>query len=130
LDIELYEGRDLRTKNVRIEWLEEEVDGAAGVPASDLRSRGLVGGENDDRNGSRALVLPQERCGLEPVELGHLEVEQDEGELLTPCDLYGLGARARIEQTFAERLEDSLERGEVRRMVVDEKDGRRTRRDR
>lgn len=91
-------------------------------------SRRLVGGDDDDGDRVGPLGFLEKRGRLETVELRHLEVEQDERKVLVCGDLHRLDAGARTDQALAERLEDRLERHQVRRMIVDQQDVRRRRR--
>ena len=69
-----------------------------------------------------ALALLDQLRRLEAVEHRHLDVEQDDRDLveqeLAESLLPGMG----VEQVLLERLEDGLQRKQVLRSVVDEQD--------
>ena len=71
----------------------------------------------------RARALDQLR-GLEAVHARHLDVEQDDREVVAQERRERLVARVREHELVAERLEDRLERDEVLGPVVDEQDVR------
>ena len=90
------------------------------------RGRGLV----EELDGPACVALGEgvarpSRSLREAVELRHLEVEENERKVLVCGDLHRLDAGARTDQALAERLEDGLERHQVRRMIVDQQDVRR-----
>jgi len=120
---ELDERGYLRAKDVRIIWLEEIVDCADVVAASDVARVLADRGEEDDRHVARARPPAKERGGLETVHLRHLHVEQDDGELHLQRVLQRLDPGRRADDVHVlERLEDRLQRQEVRRLVVDDED--------
>ena len=121
---EIDEHADLGADHIGIEGLVEEVDRAARISLRDRVPRRLVGRENDDRHAVAAVDLLQERRGREAIELGHLQVQQDEREVLVLRLRDRLPARAREHEALPERLEDRFERDEVRWMIIDEQDAR------
>ena len=129
---QLDKARHLGAEHVDIERLVEEVDRAARVALGDGVTRGLVGGEDDDGDGVGAIELLEQGCGLEAVELRHLQIEKDDRKVLVLGDGDRLAPRCSLDEALAERLEDRLERHEVRQMIVHEQDahGRVRRRDR
>ena len=120
LAVQLDEDRDLRAQHLRVERLEEVVDGARGVAAEHvpllLRDRG----QEDDRDRLRPLALLDQLRGLEPVETRHLDVEQDAREVLVEERPERLLAGLRADEVLAERLEDRAQGDEVLLAVVDE----------
>jgi hypothetical protein len=122
--VQLDEDRDLGQEDLRIERLEDVVDSARRVAAKDLllvlRDRRY----EDDRHVTRALALLDQRRGLEAVELGHLHVEEDHGDLVAEELPERLVAGVRVQQRLSERREDAFEREQVLRPVVDEEDVR------
>jgi hypothetical protein len=78
--------------------------------------------QEDDRDVAATFALLDQLRGLEAVEPGHLDVEQDAGEVVAQDRTQGLLARACFDEALTERLEDRLERDEVLVDVVDEQD--------
>ena len=72
----------LRPQDVRVERLHQVVDGAGLVAAEDVLRLLRDGGQEDDRHVARSLALLDQRGRLEAVEVGHLDVEQDEREVV------------------------------------------------
>ena len=72
----------------------------------------------------RPLALLDQGRGLEAVQLGHLHVEQDHGDVMAQKLPQRVLARVGVDQVLAERREDALERKQVLRPVVDEEDVR------
>ena len=120
LPVQLDEDRDLRTKHLRVERLEEVVDGTRRVAAEHvlllLRDRG----QEDDRDRLRPLALLDQLCRVEPVETRHLDVEQDAREVVVEQRPERLLAGLRADEVLAERLEDRSQGDEVLLAVVDE----------
>ncbi len=61
--------------------------------------------------------------GLEPVHLGHRDVEEDHGERVAEERLERERARRGLDEAKPERLERRLERGQVLVVVVDHQHG-------
>jgi hypothetical protein len=114
------EDRDLGAQELRVVGLEEVVDGARGVAAEDVLA--LLGDrrDEDDRDVARALALLDVLGGLEAVEVGHLDVEQDHREVAVEQVAQRLGTRGGADERAVQGGERRLERDEVLRAVVDE----------
>ena len=78
---QLHEDVDLGAEDVRVERLEDVVDGAELVAAEDIRLAARQRGEEDDRRVAGAVALADQAGGLEAVEVGHLHVEQHDREV-------------------------------------------------
>jgi hypothetical protein len=124
LRVELHEHRHLRPEDLGIERLQDVVDGAALVSLEDERRILADRGQEDDRDGAGALALLDELRRLQPVDAGHLDVHQDDRELLLEERPQRLLARVRAHEALAERAQDRLQRDEVRRVIVDHQDRR------
>src|SRR5687767_6637825 len=79
---QLHEGRQLTSKNVGIDGFGQIVDRPLGVSPLDVLGIVMDGGDEDDRYLSRALPTADDGRCLEPVHLWHLNVEQNDRELL------------------------------------------------
>ena len=69
-----------------------------------------------------ALALADERGGLEAVHAGHVDVEQDDGELVVEQCAQRLAAGVGADDVLAQLLEDRFERQQLLGLVVDEQD--------
>ena len=118
--VQLDEDRDLRAQDLGIERLEEIVDGAGRVAPEDVARVLADRGEEDDRDRARALPLLDQLRRLEAVEVRHLDVEEDHGEVVAQQLPERVLTRMRPHEVLAERLEDRLEREQVLGRVVDE----------
>ena len=125
LALEVAEDADLRAQHVRLEGLEDVVDGARLVAAGHLGDVRAHRGQEDDRRRAAALAPADELRGLEAVHARHLDVEQDDGEVLLQQRLERLLARPCGPQADLQRLEHRRQREQVLRAVVDEQDARR-----
>ena len=92
------------------EGLDDVVDRAVGVALEDLLLLAAYGRDEDDGRVAGALPLADQRRRLEPVELGHLHVEEDERAILLEEEAQGLPTRARLDQALVQRFEDRLQR--------------------
>ena len=81
-----------------------------------------VGGDEDDRRVRRVLVLADEARGLQAVDVGHVDVEQDHRELALQHLAQRLGARAHHDQVLAQLLQDRLEDQQLFLQVIDDQD--------
>src|SRR2546423_6279656 len=80
LDEEIDEHRDLHSEYVRIERLEDVVDGSHRVALEDVRLFLVDGAEEDDRDRPRSLARLDDLSDLESTHVRHLYVEQDRRE--------------------------------------------------
>jgi hypothetical protein len=122
--VQLDEHGDLRTQHVGVERLEDVVDGAGRVAAEDLFLLLRDRGDEDDRYVACSFALLDQSRSLEPVENRHLDVEQDDGDLVAQQLAQRVLTRVRGEKRLLERLEDRLECEQILRPVVDEQDVR------
>jgi len=87
---EIDEDADLRAQDRGVEGLEDVVDRARVVAAEHVPALLRDRGEEDDGNVSCALAPADQLGGLEAIELRHLDVHQDQGELLAQQPAQGL----------------------------------------
>jgi hypothetical protein len=117
--VQVDEDLHLGAQHVGIDRREDVVDRAERVAEAGLHLVG-VRGDEDDRRARRSLVLADQLGGLEAVDVGHVDVEQDRRELGLEDLLQRLRARAGADQVVAEVLENGLEDEELLRQVVDD----------
>ena len=67
-------------------------------------------------------VLADHRGQLESVEFGHRDVDEDDRNVLTQQLLQRLPSRSRLDQIFAELLQDHFIAEQLRRLIVDQQD--------
>ena len=122
--VELEEHADLGPQQLGVVRLEDVVDRAGLVAAEDVVA--LLGDRRheDDRDVPGLAPALDVLGGLEAVELGHLDVEQDERELVVQQPAQRLLAGRRGDQAAVQRGEDRLEREQVLGPVVDQQDVR------
>ena len=125
LAAELDEHRHLGAQDLGLEGLDHVVHGARGVGQGDLLHLRDLGGEEDDRDVARARTGADDARGLQAVEPGHADVEEDDRDVLAQQRpqrlLAGLGA----DQSLAQRLQDRPQRRQVLLVVVDQQDAHR-----
>ena len=121
---QLDEDRHLRAQDARVDRLEDVVDGARRIPAIEVLLLLREGRDEDDGNVLRALAALDQLRELVPVEIRHLDVEEDAGEILEQQLLERRGPRRDGDEAVPERLEYRLEREEILLVVVDEQDVR------
>ena len=122
LEEQVHEDADLGAEDLRIERLEQVVHRAVRVALEDVGRVPAERGEEDDGDGAGALALLDERRRLEAIQPRHLHVHEDDGEVTLEEELQGLLAAGGAHQLLPERLEDGLERQEVRRVVIHHED--------
>ena len=79
----------------------------------------LEGRQEDDRDVARAVALANQVRDLEPVHARHLDVHQDEREVVGQQPPQGLNARAGTNEVLAQLLESDFQDGEVAGCVID-----------
>ncbi len=120
--VEVDEDRDLRPQHQRVERLQDVVDGTRGVTPEHMVQLLADRRQEDDRDVAR-LLAPLDVGGcLEAVQVRHLDVHQDQGELVAQEVPEGRVARRGAHERLPERLEHGLERDEVLLLVVDQQD--------
>ena len=117
---EVAEDPHLGPDDLRIDRLEQVVHGAVRVPLEHVRRLAAQRGDEDDRHVTGLLALLDQLGGLQPVELRHLHVEEDDRERLPEQVQQGFFAGPRLHDARAERLEDRFQREEVLGAVVDD----------
>src|SRR6266508_437446 len=122
--VQLDEDGDLGAQDLRAERLEDVVDRAGRIAPEDLLLVLRDGRDEDDRNVLRPFALLDQRSGLEAVEIRHLDVEQDDRDVVLQELAEGVHTGVGIKKVLVERLEDPLEGEEVLGAIVDEEDVR------
>ena len=120
--MQLDEHGDLGAQHVGAERLEDVVDRACRVATEDVLFVLGDRGDEDDRDVFRALALLDQLRRLEAVEQRHLDVEQDDRDVVEQQLAERLFSGMGVEEVLLERLEDGLQRKQVLRTVVDEQD--------
>jgi hypothetical protein len=100
---------------------QDVVDRAQRVAAAGL-DLVRVGGDEDDGGVRRSLVTPDESGRLQPVDVGHVDVQQDHRELARQYLAQGLGARAHADDVLLQVLQHRLEDHQLLGQVVDDQD--------
>ena len=116
--VQLDEDRHLRAQDLGVEGLEDVVDRTRRVTPEHLLLVLRDRGDEDDRHVARAFALLDQRRRVEAVELGHLHVEQDHGDLVPQQLPQRILAGMRVDEVLAERLQDGLEGEQVLGAVV------------
>ena len=99
---------------------------APGLQALQLAVRVVeLGGEEHHRHARAGRVLADAPADLEPVHVGHADVEQDQVDPAFLHLLQGLAAAERAEHAKPFRLQVGLDEADVRRLVVHHQDLRR-----
>jgi hypothetical protein len=70
----------------------------------------------------RAISLPDQRGGLEPIHLRHLHVQQNHGEIVAQQALQRFAPRLGPDQVLAEILQHGLEGNQIGGLVVYQED--------
>ena len=120
--LELGEHRDLGPQQIGVERLEHVVDGPDAVTAQDVADVVVGSGQEDDRHIARARPALDQLRGLNPVEVGHPDVEQDQRDVVLEQQPQRLVSGTRREQRVAERRQHAVERVQVLLTVVDDQD--------
>ena len=83
-----------------------------------------VAGDEDDGRVPPVLVPPDEVGGLESVDVGHVDIEQQHGEFAFEHPLQRLGPRMRFDNLCVEILEQRAIDEELFRQVIDNENAR------
>ena len=118
------EDGDLGAQQVGVDRLEDVVDRADLVSLEDLLVVLGKRGDEDDRDVLRARALLDHARGLEAVDVRHVDVQEDAGEVVQEDLAQRRDARVDAHEEMTERFEHRLERDEVLLAVVDEQDRR------
>src|SRR4051794_18971360 len=109
LEVQVDEHGDLRSENVGVEGLEHVVDRAHRVALEHVRV--FLADRAQENDGDRARLLSgfDDLRYLETVHPGHLDVEEDGGELSRKNVLQRFRARSSSDEALSERLEDRFQ---------------------
>src|ERR1019366_4755189 len=119
--IEIDEHCDFRPEHVGIERLEHVVHGAHRIALEDVRVFHVGGAEEKDRYVARLLARLDDLRSIEAAHLRHLNVEQNRREIVLTHALQSFLSRVRGDESLTERLQDRLEREEILRPVINQK---------
>src|SRR3954447_12604008 len=119
---QLDEHVDLVAENLRLVRLENVVDGAELVAAEDVRLAAAERRQENDRRTARFVALADQARGFEAVEVGHLHVEKDDGELPIEERPQRAAARLGTDEVQIHVGQDRFECEEIAGLVVDQKD--------
>ena len=117
--IEVHEDAHLAAQDRRHDGRQDVIDGAELVAALRLHLVG-IGRDEDDRRVRRPAVLADELSRLDAVDVGHVDVEHDDGELALEQLAQRLGARAHEDEVLVEILEHLAEREPFVGQIVDD----------
>ena len=122
LAVEVDEHLDLRLEDQRLDRLEHIVDRPRRIAAEDVQIVLVVGSQEDDRNARRSRPAADEACDFVAVDERHLNVEEDDGEIL-PQDVTQRGlARNGGDHLDARGPQHFLDSEEIALIVVDDED--------
>src|SRR2546428_3135882 len=119
---ELDEDGDLGAERVPIDGFAQVVHGADGVAAQDVLDVIDGGRDEDDRDQLRLLTILDDRGRLEPIHLGHRDIEQNDGKLLPEHLRQRFGPGPGEDETVVRSLEERLQRKHVAQPIIDEED--------
>jgi hypothetical protein len=117
---ELEEHVDLGLEDLGVDRLEQEVDRAGLVALEHPGRVARAGGDEDDRDVLGARGAAHQLGELEPVHVGHLDVDQRDRDVVDQQQLERLGAGPGAQRLDAVAAEQGLERDEVLDDVVDD----------
>ena len=120
---EIHEHRDLRPQDDRVDRLEHIVDRAHRITPEQMLGFLVDRRQEDDRNALGLITVADDLGGLIAVHSGHVDVEQDDGELAFQQVPKGFLARPR-EHDFADVLEHRRDREQIALVIVDQKHAR------
>jgi hypothetical protein len=120
LAIKLGEDPDLGAQHLGDDRHRNVVDRAHFIGAQAIDVGQMDGGNEDDRCLLKARVLADHGSQLEPVELRHADVHQDDGDILLEQLLERLPGRSGLDEILAQLAEDRLVAQELGRLVVDQ----------
>lgn len=120
--VQVHEPGHLRADDGRHHRLGDEVHRAEGVGPLDLGAVGVEGGDEDDRRVPRGVAGANQSRRLEPVEAGHVDVEEDHRELTLAQSVQSLLAGPGLDEIGTEAVEDGAEGEQVGRLVVYQED--------
>ena len=82
VEMKVDEDFDLGTQYFRHDRRRDVVDRAQRITARGMHLVVVVGGDEDDRDVRRLLPAANQRRGLQAVDAGHVDIEQDHGEIV------------------------------------------------
>jgi hypothetical protein len=119
--VQLDEHFDLAAQDLRDHRRQDVIDRAQRIPARGLHLVGVRGHE-DDRRVLGLAVLADQLGGLDAVDVGHVDVEQDDREVALQELAQRVRAGVRHDQVLAKLLQYHLECQTLVRQVIDYKD--------
>ncbi len=122
LAVKLGEDPDLGAQHLGDDRHRHVVHRAHLVAAQAIHIGQMDGGDEDHRRLLEARMLADHRRELEAVEIGHADVDQNDGDFRLEQVLERLAAGRCLDQIFAELPQDHLIAQQLRRLIVDQQD--------
>ena len=117
----LDKSRHFRAQDIGRKRLEDVIDAADGITLADVDIALADGCQKNNRSMFGFVALADQRCRLESVNVGHCNIEQNNGNFIPEKILQRLRARSRFHEVLAEPLQDSFESEQILAPVVNEK---------
>src|SRR5262249_9737960 len=118
---QLDEHLDLGAQHLGHDRREDVIDGAQLVALGGVHLVGEGGDEDDGRVGG-LLAAADERGRLQAVHARHVDVEQDDGEVLFQHAAQRLLAGARKDEVLPQLAQDGLHDEQLLRQIIDDQD--------
>ena len=112
-----------RLERFRRHWHEQVIGCAQFVALCTVDIRRPMRGEENDRDVARARPRADQAGRLEAVEAGHLDVHEDQAEILLQEPQQGLLPRGGSDDGGIEVAEHGAQREQCSRIVIDDQDG-------
>jgi hypothetical protein len=122
LAVQLRKHLDLRAQHLRHDRHWNVVDRPHLIAAKPVEIADLDRGDEDHRGLLETWMLTDHGRKLKTVELGHADIDQDDGDVVLEQDFQRLAAGGRNNEILAQLLQDHLIRQKLRRLIVDEED--------
>lgn len=118
--VQLEKHTDLGQQNDVVDRLGDVVDRAGAIALEAMQVVGGGGGDEDDRRAARGLILGEQRGHLETVHLRHVDVQQDQCELVVQAGCQGRIAGLRLDKVDLHLGQQAAHRHQVGDGVVDD----------
>ena len=119
--VQLDEHLDFRAQNVRDDRGQNIVDGPQRIAPRRVHLI-RIRRDEDDRRVGRLLSFADELGGFQTVHSGHVDVEENDGEVVLEHALERVAPGLRDDDVLVQLFQDRLQREELVRAVVDDQD--------
>ena len=118
--MKLDESDNLRAKDFRYEGFRQVIDGAERIPFENMLLGLVDGRQKNNRCVLRFFTFTNQRGCFEAVDTGHIDVQNDEGEIVVKEKSQSIESGSCANQVLSKVAQQRFQRNEVFNVIIDQ----------